>query len=78
MGARSALTMSLQRPRESGADFAAARLAEIGGAAVENLTRPLAAGERPEDRLLELGLVSHRDLALRLAERSGLLSLIHI
>lgn len=49
----------------------AQKLAELGGTDVSALSRPLRPGERPEERLLSLGLLSDRDLALQLAERSG-------
>lgn len=65
--------MSAPQPVDPGAAGAIARkLADMGGANVEDLTRPLAPGERPEERLLSLGLMSDRDLAIQLAERSGL------
>lgn len=49
-----------------------ARLRDEGGEElVQGLARPLAENERPEQRVLELGLISDRDMALEIAMKSG-------
>src|SRR4051794_37972059 len=58
----------------SGGDMAATldQLRSLGGEGlVDGLRQPLRDGERPEQRLLELGVLSDRDLALEVSMRSG-------
>lgn len=48
------------------------QLRALGGdGLVDGLRQPLRQGERPEQRLLELGVLSDRDLALEVSMRSG-------
>ena len=55
-----------------GVEQALASLRSRGGEGlVQELSKPLERGERPEQRLLELGVVSDRDLALEIAISSG-------
>lgn len=43
----------------------------LGPRIVDELSRPIAENERPEERLLRLGLLGGRDLALEISMKSG-------